>query len=396
MDFSDQNGSGWEVCKSLSFTASQCWKRDENAISALLASFLNQVRFELQTFRLNIVVADILRPLAHFEEIIDVVKFLSSLSGKSTINTASGYTDEYTLLHFLVVSLIWMSWPHVVRELDQDLHGLAFDRTISPKEESPMSLAMYSSSGFMGWISAVQQKELDPDHFVREELSKNPSGYRGWDWSTLRGLWRYIQKLSGADALRKRLTFRYQNRPLYCLDCDVLIECIVIQPYWRHVLERIKNRLHPFAPGVMVANQEGSETGAFEANDEAEDRLAQEHNGDVDSAILQTTSAHAASALDLQSGLEPRVENSWKKRFQSPPVDPHSYPANVPIESECLYEQDEIICMQCWLHYVEHVRRKRPRMAEDVMDDEESENPSENPESDLPPDEKFSPYYIHT
>ena len=108
----------------------------------------------------------------------------------------------------------------------------------------------------------------------------------------------------------------------------------------------------------------------FEESTTCLSNVTSEANNAPDSSETSSESA-TKSESDSISGFQYETE-----------VDPHSYPPMVSLWSDCMYREDEYVCMDCWLHYVRTGTRWSPD-ANSEGDDDESED-------------EISPFHIHT
>ena len=55
------------------------------------------------------------------------------------------------------------------------------------------------------------------------------------------------------------------------------------------------------------------------------------------------------SVLELESGWK----YEWQLKWNPGDLDPHVYPTTISLESDCVYNPYEVICMSYWLFYIE-------------------------------------------
>ena len=335
MDFSDANESGWEALILL------CYRVWEPSHRALLLWTLKTLTFELKTYaiieRFARMLFSILRPEPELEE---ASRLLLDLGGVEVIDIAVLDTDGYTILH---QAAIWHTHGQVSLALSKgpNLHPLGFNSEFSPRGETSTSLAMYLSPSFAQWRIDLIMNEVDLEKFVESEMKQNHFVHPGWDKQSLSDLFAYTHDDLDVD-LRGVFT---------CNDCNRCIDYIKVQPYWRHLLERIKQGFDPETPSLD------------------------------DSDTCEEWEAEAESRLELES--ERQVESD---------EDPHGYPATISIRFECIYAEHEVVCMDCWQYYTRTGVRGPPRswkrrFAYDVYRNKSSDDSSED---------EYSPYHIHS
>ena len=363
MDFSDANAGGWWVLFRL-YEGVACIGGETEAQSALLLWMLKLLTYELKADYIRSEFASLLdctlRPHAGLEPASNL---LLKLGDAHIINVALYATDGYTALHNL---LAYAENPEPVSRVltkGPNLHLLGFDKDFTPEKESPLSLAMYSSWAFADWLHGLIGIEVDLSTFIDQELESNAFVHPGWDKETLRDLFEYHA--------RPDLHTRRQRT---CYDCNKFSHEVVIQPYWRHMLERIKQRMDPDDPSRTNSEMRDKEhadvSGISEAADSSNDRG---HKPDMTGNVIFNHS----EAL-------PRSESESNVELGS---DVHGYPETVPIRSDCVYDEEEVVCMNCWLYY----RRTGTRF--EVEDSSIDEYASSEDESS---DDGFSPYHIHS
>ena len=62
---------------------------------------------------------------------------------------------------------------------------------ISPRSESPTSLAMYSSEAFKLWLSSLSEARIDINTVIDKEVEKGPLYEAGWTRETLQMLFEW-------------------------------------------------------------------------------------------------------------------------------------------------------------------------------------------------------------
>ena len=355
MDFSDEDGDGWAVLHKLS-SASKI-----NVHSKVLLWILRLLSFELKT---NIVEAHFAYMLywLFFNELkserVEASDLLLNLGGHGIINTPLFGTMGYSLLHMAVFKVTWEDYLSTVLARGPDLHQRCFDTVETPFEESPTSLAMYSSMVFSFWLRALAGVDVDLENFIDQELERNPEVHAGWEKETLLEL------------------FAHGDRPdlhhlgvWTCSDCLEDVDFVAVQPYWRHLLEKIKGRVHPYDTVSAVSEVDEDE--------------------DVD---LDSCSTDLTPELDATRNVpRPKPDEIPGKEESESEADISNDITTTQSEAVCLYDKHEIVCINCWLHYAQTGTRKQRES--DERDSSENEDSSSSDDSS---DCEYSPFLIHS
>lgn len=320
MDFFDENGNGWQVLDLLCESAI-CGPGETEVQIALLLGMLKLSSSEMRINPIRSHLASILswvsiKPIPGLEQASNL---LLNLGGAELIDAT--YNEHgYTILQQNVGYAEGLGGLCSVLSKGPDLYRLSVDHDFTPQEESPTSLSMYSSWAFWNWQYALASIQVDLEEFVEQELERNHAVHAGWEKETLLDLFAY--------GYRPDLDI---GRSLICSDCSDRIRRVNVQPYWRHLIERIKQGLDPDDPA-----QAGSEVG-------------EEEDADLGSIVEAATSSSDVSLDDLN------------ELSSDPEEDTHGYPAAVSIRSDCIYARHELLCMDCWLHYRRNGTRRTPQ-----------------------------------
>ena len=355
MDFSHEDGDGWEVLYQLSHAS------DGNVHSKVLLWILRLLSLELKT---NIVEAHFARMLDWLfcyepkPERFEASDLLLNLGGHGIINTPFIGTLGYSVLHVTVSCGFWKDNVSAVVARGSDLHRRGLETLYTPFEESPTSLAMYSERVFSYWLRALADVDVDIENFIDQELERNPEVHAGWEKETLLEL------------------FAHGDRPdlhrldmWTCSDCLERITWVRVQPYWRHLLERIKGRLYPYDPVSAVSEVDEDE--------------------DVD---LDSCSTDLTPELDATRNVSPpKPDEIPSKEESETEADISNDITTTQSESICLYDKHELVCMDCWLHYKRTGTRKQPQ-----SEDEDWSKRKDVPSNDDSSECEYSPFLIHS
>ena len=382
MDFSDIHGSGWRVFRNVRPLPGFLAKRDLEPEAALLLGMIKLSSFELTTYGFGIELAGMLASCLHpvSDESCDL---LLHIGGADIINCPLDCLiyigGGYPILHWHLIHFRIAEGLSQVLSKGPDLFRSGFNGTISPRKETPTSLAMYTSWAFERWRDVLISFGVDVENFVKLELEKNQLVHTGWTTPTLLHLFSCDHS---------------EYEPMQdiwdCSDCAAELHAtemysLIVQPHWRHRLERIRQGLDPDLPVQDDSEANDTElTGLATLTDTLGSpyELADETYGIGDDALDSGTLS--PSATDPELGF-------WSFR-----ESPHRYPRMVSLLADCVYDRHEIICMNCWRHFVWSGTRRQPSWKRDFpawlisnpspigsMEDEASED-------------EFSPYLIHT
>ncbi len=356
MDFSEDDADGWKVLYDLCDSSGET-HADAGAKCHLLLWMLRLSSFELKT---NIIERNYARMLSWTLKpeplLAEASDLLLNLGGNSMID-AVGFVDGYAALHSEIAFPSTGPSPMLARGANP--HRRCFDSFLTPYEESPTSLAMYSSRAFTSWLHALVSFEVDLEDFINQEIQQNVDVHLGWEKETL------LELFEHGD----RPDLHVEER-MKCSDCGEEV-WVQVQPYWRELIERIRTRRYPYDPAIAgseIAEEETTDLGSVEEAASSSSQQSQKPD---------TTENDPFVNLDNELSLEAESED-----------DTSEYSAATTMGWECKYEWDETVCIWCWLHYKETgTRRSR------------DENPSEREGSlsrDDSSEDGYSPLLIHS
>ena len=371
MDFLEENGDGWEVLHDLCESSRET-HGDIEAKMNLLLWMLRLSSFELKTNiiegRYATMLGWILKPTPKLVEASDL---LLNLGGVGIIDTLPHSSDRYTVLHQRLAYGVGQDDVNLVLARAPDLHRLCFDANYTPYEETPTSLAMYCSWAFTRWVRGLVSLEVNLENFLDQELKQSSEVHAGWKKETMLDLF--------ACGDRPDL---HAGEEWTCSDCIGEIPSVRVQPYWRHLLEMIKERIHP--DDLALADLEGD--GKENANSGAIEEAASGSSG-----LLHEPDT--AGNIPLDDLNEPPPEADLQGNTSEDP-------ATTPIRSSCMYGRYDVVCMDCWLHYERTGTRRSPRAGERVPQDlgprEDLPGNGYSPTSDESSEDEFSPFLIHS
>lgn len=370
MDFSEEDTNGWDVLDTLgNFANDEVANGDNEAKVPLFQQMIRMCSYELESS----VVEGQYISLMEWTLISGGTlhrEFDLLLSwGRVGVIDAPEKTGGYTLLLLCIVCSIEGRINAILSKCPS-LHKSGFDEFLTPQSESPTSLSMYSSWAFFTWVGGLKSIDIDLEEFVQDELESNEMVHEGWTTRTL------LEVISHAS--EPEVHIQYKRK---CSDCTSELFAINVQPQWRHWLEHIKRGVLSTAPIQEDLGVAGMGEGISRLETEARSCLE-------DRADNPDDMGNASSDDHIQDSYDTESE---KKE------DPHGYPSTIPLPSECVYAYDEIICMDCWLHYIKTGTRGRPHgrrrrfgydLPEDLYLEEEDSSDDETLENE------FSSYYI--
>lgn len=311
MDFFDENGNGWRALTSL---CESCIREggDGEAKIDLLLWMLKLSSSEMRTYPVAYQLAFLLQwvSLKPHPGLDQASKLLFDMGSAELFDAPVHSDGGYNLLQRIVAYAKDFEYLYAVLSQGPDLYRLSVDHLFTPQEESPTSLSMYSSRAFWFWLEGLDSIQVDLEDFVEQELCRNHTVHPGWEKETLLDLFAYSYR----DDLDVGWVYT-------CSDCSGDIRRVRVQPHWRHLIERIKQGPDPDNPG----SEEDTDS---EGNAEA-----------------------ASSSSDVS------LDDLGELPSDSDEEDIHGYPATVSIRSDCIYAQDEVICMYCWRYYRKHGTR---------------------------------------
>ena len=353
-DFSDSKGDGWEailgICRDTMFgIPGHC---------TLLLRVLQLWGVEINTNSLE----DRYAKLAFYafegflrEEVRD---FMLNLMGKKAIDTRR-YGCGYTPLQYQIARGGFFT--RAVLRRNPDLNVSVIETYFSPDEESPTSLAMYSSWTFANWRTELDYIGVNLEDFVEKELNRGPLSKAGWISETLLALFQTQHQWGGDIPLMSS-----------CSDCSAFLEEIVIQPYWLHLLERYKKE-----KDIKILSESVSLLGD-KANKAVSRSLGSQEMMNKDFSAKNVS--YDAEIVGNEAGI--RSINPALRNVKEDAGDQiHSTHTT---QSNYEHRWEEHLCMDCWLYYKRTGIRKRLIFVNAPIDtDDASEH-------------EYSPFLFHT
>lgn len=344
-DFWDEDGEGWHVLKYV-FENSGVFSTDYQGTLTfllwLIQSSSPDIKANYDTGKVNEFIT-----WAN-DKVIDAVSLLLKLGPPGTI-------DNPDLLHTVHSNIIFRNCNKVktLLALGANPHLILNDYQNSPRAESPLSLAMYSSWAFSSFRDALYGIHFDVEDFARQELQQGcPLLDAGWQIETLSALLK-LDIEPDVELLRD------WGGWITCDSCRFEVRSVEVQPYWQGVLESIKNGMLP----------QKFHSDSHDEKPSSSDCDLAVHNKDP------PTNAEDGSALSYDSAL---------------PEDQAAQPDEDSLASEdgtssIIPDRKEVWCTDCWYYFKETGRRHPPAVTE--TDSSDGDDSSE---------EDFSPFLFNT
>ena len=264
------------------------------------------------------------------------------LMGKNSVEARRNCTGYTPLLYQIATGGVYTK---AVLDHDPDLHRSSTETDFTPYEESPTSLAMYSSMEFAQWLDDLTDHGVDFEKFSEEELDRGLLLKAGWTSENLLTLFR----------LRRDWAVDYSSFES-CCDCFIPLHEVRVQPYWVHLLEIFKKgkdttvlpKTIPF-PGMDIGKIDCSskKQTTTQGNPIAND-LSYTHYISEDRAVSSSA----------QLGMKD-VEQDISRL---------TYPRKT-TRLECEYSASDYLCMDCWLYFQRTGTRRQTNILASVSSD---------------------------
>ena len=271
-------------------------------------------------------------------------------------------------------------WPggrglDMILAFEPDLHHLSSNPKISPREETPLSLALYSYESFSAFAQALRKRHTNMDEFVLQELREDyPLKDDGWTRQTLRAL---FQLKVQPDAV----VIIYSTN-IRCDECyGYSLYWLKVGVAWQRYLEMFKERHSQIATEISNSNEGMTD---IVSENTAQNQLLIDLMRDFDDISncqeLHTDSGTESSG-DSSSGSElaecETDQPSWEQRFW----------------------QHEVVCTHCWYSFKNGLGKPPwARQSDSAEEDDNSEDEGSEDEGsgDEGSEEDFSPFLINT
>lgn len=214
---------------------------------------------------------------------------------------------------------------------------------LSPRAESPFSLAMYSSWGFWSFRDALHESKYNFEEIARQELKRgSPLLDAGWQMETLSALLE-LDFERDKDPWHRPLG-RYVE-DVICNSCrfPIIDLQVQVQPYWQGILEGIKKGVHPqrFYSDTQDERPSSSDTHVAVSN---LDSLTNITNG--------SASLHGPTSPEDQAA-QPESKSCTRENAAS----------------RSTFDRNEVWCIWCWYGFMETGHRYSPAITTTDEDD---------------------------
>ena len=311
-----------------------------DVISWLLKIAGSEIKVSLQTRDMAIFLSNLFCEHGH------LIEYLRHLDPSLPISSMRS-PDGYTALHYQIAGGCLAVSRNFIEVAD--LHTLGHDPFYSSDWETPTSLVLYSIWSFLRWRVALEDIGTDFKRFAFQETQKGRLYDIGFKEVTLRHLF------------TENCEHPYNEWPSNpaCSDCNSFY-LLVVQPHWQMMIMQLNAKMEP--DDVRDNESKSSE------REDSMDRQVWSTESAQEQSSTNPTRSEAGQSLD------PRAEMK---------SDTSRYPFNLKdVEFECPYDLNDLVCMDCWLHFQKqgHRRGKLLTTEEDISDEEDD----------------FSPFRVHT
>lgn len=218
MDFMDEYGHGWKILEQLGENVDNI-RGDDGAKTALLVWMCRLSSSEMKLSGTDRHYANLLSWTLLSKGLAEATQLLLRLGGPQSIDTPVYDTGGYNVLHYRVAFAEKKDLVSAVLAQGPDIHRLGFQHDYSPEDESPFSLAMYSSWAFADWLDGLLTIQVDFEEFVTEEIERNSTIHRGWEKETLLS---YVHTPIGPTSIMEDIDHAaIALKSLRILDCNL-------------------------------------------------------------------------------------------------------------------------------------------------------------------------------
>lgn len=344
-DFWDERGEGWNLLIIITFyNNNQCRQSTANAIAR--TKFLQWlIQSSGPDIKANYSSKNVSRLVRWGNSrITDAVRLLLELGPPGAIDDVAPREfhrgiklEEWDKIEMLLA-------------LGVNPHRVHLNGHISPRAESPLSLAMYSSRAFWQFRDALYGINFDIEDFARQELQQGyPLLDAGWQMETLCSLLK----------LEFEPDIDVYAFSLICRGCCSAMGSMEVQPSWQGILESFKGGIPPQRFRSYFHDEQSS-------------------SGENDPAVpkeIPLTNAAEHNTLSYDPALpEDQAGQSDEESLTSE--------SGVP---KVVFDREEIWCIDCWYHFKETGRRPSPTVTETDSSDRDDSS-----------EDDFSPFLFNT
>ncbi|KAL9627577.1 MAG: hypothetical protein Q9164_007566, partial [Protoblastenia rupestris] len=386
VDFSDPSCDGWNII--FNFADNYGGLKVDDATSLTMFEWI--VKQHSQEMKANLIASEY-APLLEFLVVEDKTAefyILLRLGPEGAINTF--LSDGFNLL---LNSIAWaFKNSSDLLRCGADPYCVGLNTEISPKLESPTSLAMYSSRAFALWRSSVSDAGIDIDNVIGRVLEKGPLFEAGWTRKTLRILFDWDNEITDPHNWT-------------CSVCGTRIWCLMIQPLWLYALEEIKNGTSPEDTLWELYSQSDAEfdsdfdtMDSSHAHQKIEGELvpvseAPDLDEETESLKFQQSRPAAGTSLCPADAFSQEAKGENVPGSETSDLDTEATDfVNTNSESSSdvptfIYTREDLVCSCCWFH--PHQGGKRGEAADIPRSDFSSD-------MDTSLEDDYSPFHLHS
>lgn len=342
-DFGDEDGHGWDVLKWISIYNCDQSTAEAGATHTFLSWFIQSSSRDIKANYNTKTVFNIM--LYAYPGAAQAVGLLLEMGPPGAVDKLTEISNTYfgqTMLHLLVTKRRWDS-VKVLLTLGSNPHYVLFNEHLSPRAESPFSLAMYSSWGFWSFRDALQGMKSDVEDFARQELEQGcPLLDAGWQMETLSAL---LQLEFEPDRDPWHLQLGRCLEDVICSSCcfPIIDLQVQVQPYWQGILESIKNGTYPQRSYSDTKDEQPS--------------ISHTHLSVSNTNPWPTTMDGSALSHDLDFSEDQAAQPERKSCTRENAT------------SSITFDKNEVWCIWCWYVFTETGHRYSPAISETDEDD---------------------------
>jgi hypothetical protein len=147
-------------------------------------------------------------------------------------------SGQFTFLH------IWILYHEYEQacfllQRGADVYAVGHQNDLSPVDETPTSLALYTFKGFYKWRSVLLANGFDLKAFTETELARSRLGKSGWEQETLVRLFEINIRFREDGWVQKRVDIHECPRCGKC-SCMDAYNPMIVDVQWQLLLEKIK------------------------------------------------------------------------------------------------------------------------------------------------------------
>lgn len=393
MDFVEADGDGWLALSGIADLYCR-WEPDIFRISDLLVWVLQLFSPEIRTHLIESSYARILRVILNGGMVARLLLELGPVGAIDAVHVEEGFTAlQWTLVWATSHTYCLESELEMILAFDADIHHLGFEPEYSFREETPLSLALYSSWLFRRFTNVLKKRQIDMDEFVLQELREHsPLLNDGWTGQTLRALFEH--ELESDD--------EYTDVD-FCDECHwVLLSSpgLQVEIAWQYYLEWLKGWYSQTASETINSHEDlvgnisentipdYAFVGPIRDLDAGDRPEPHKESGNDCSGDSSSGSEPAECERDRECETDRECEKKRECETDQEYETYQEYETGQKCETdqeswERRFWQHRVVCIDCWLSFKRGLRNPRSTVQNDSSgEDDDSE-------------EEFSPYLFN-